>query len=128
MTKITDLVDPSAIEQLKTLDRELRSALETYLEVARSMARGLNIDVRGIADLERLEALLAEKSREAAEAQRKLSEVMAQQQTVIANTTNTISRQLMEQERVNKTQREAYTEYDRVKKLVHPTFRVIRQS
>lgn len=118
MTKITDLVDPSAIEQLKTLDRELRSALETYLEVARSMARGLNIDVRGIADLERLEALLAEKSREAAEAQRKLSEVMAQQQTVIANTTNTISRQLMEQERVNKTQREAYTEYDRVKRLL----------
>lgn len=118
MTKITELVDPSAIEQLKTLDRELRSALETYLEVARSMARGLNIDVRGIADLERLEALLAEKSREAAEAQRKLSEVMAQQQTVIANTTNTISRQLMEQERVNKTQREAYTEYDRVKRLL----------
>lgn len=118
MTKITDLVDPSAIEQLKTLDRELRSALETYLEVARSMARGLNIDVRGIADLERLEALLAEKSREAAEAQRKLSEVMAQQQAVIANTTNTISRQLMEQERVNKTQREAYTEYDRVKRLL----------
>lgn len=118
MTKITDLVDPSAIEQLKTLDRELRSALETYLEVARSMARGLNIDVRGIADLERLEALLAEKSREAAEAQRKLSEVMAQQQTVVANTTNTIARELAARENVNRATREEYTGYDKVKQIL----------
>lgn len=118
MTKITDLVDPSAIEQLKTLDRELRNALETYLEVARSMARGLNIDVRGIADLERLEALLAEKSREAAEAQRKLSEVMAQQQTVIANTTNTIARELAARENVNRATREEYTGYDKVRQIL----------
>lgn len=118
MTKITDLVDPSAIEQLKALDRELRSALETYLEVARSMARGLNIDVRGIADLERLEALLAEKSREAAEAQRKLSEVMAQQQTVVANTTNTIARELAARENVNRATREEYTGYDKVKQIL----------
>lgn len=118
MTKITDLVDPSAIEQLKTLDRELRNALETYLEVARSMARGLNIDVCGIADLERLEALLAEKSREAAEAQRKLSEVMAQQQTVIANTTNTIARELAARENVNRATREEYTGYDKVRQIL----------
>ena len=57
--------------------------------------------------------------------QQQLTRVVTEQSQAVANTTNTISRQLMEQERVNKTQREAYTEHERVKKLLdqyHDTY------
>ena len=116
--KITDLVDQSAIDQLKELDDKLAKVLQTYTNVAQELAKGLNIKVNGVNDLDRLEQLLATKGKEATQVQQQLTTVISQQQQVIANTTNTISRQLMEQERVNKTQREAYTETEKVKNLL----------
>lgn len=116
--KITDLVDQEALDKLRELDGELAKVLETYKKVAQDIAKGLNINVSCIGDIDKLEQILAVKGREAAQVQQQLTNVVSQQQQVIANTTNTISRQLMEQERVNKTQRDAYAEYDRVKKLL----------
>lgn len=123
--KITDLVDPEAIKSIKDLDTELRAVLDTYTRVARDMAHGLEIDIKVAGDIDRLEKYLTEKSKDAADAQQQLTDVMQRQQQVIANTTNTISRQLMEQERVNKTTRAAYTEHERVKRLIeqyHDTY------
>lgn len=123
--RITDLVDPEAIKNLKELDAELRAVLDTYTKVAKDLAQGLEVDIKVAGDIDKMEKLLVDKGKEAAEAQKKLTDVMQQQSQVVANTTNTISRQLMEQERVNKTQREAYTEHDRVKKLLdrfHDTY------
>lgn len=116
--KITDLVDQSAIDKLKELDEQLDKVLKTYTSVAQELAKGLNIKVNGVNDLDKLEQLLATKGKEATQVQQQLTTVISQQQQVIANTTNTISRQLMEQERVNKTQREAYTETEKVKNLL----------
>lgn len=116
--KITDLVDQSAIDKLKELDEQLDKVLTTYTSVAQELAKGLNIKVNGVNDLDKLEQLLATKGKEATQVQQQLTTVISQQQQVIANTTNTISRQLMEQERVNKTQREAYTETEKVKNLL----------
>ena len=116
--KITDLVDQSAIDRLKELEGELAKVLQTYTNVAQELAKGLNIKVNGVNDLDKLEQLLASKGKEATQVQQQLTTVISQQQQVIANTTNTISRQLMEQERVNKTQREAYTETEKVKNLL----------
>ena len=123
--KITDLIEQGVIEHLKELDSELSKVLDTYTKVAKDLAKGLEISVRGIEDIDRLERLLVERGREAAQVQQQLTRVVSEQGQVVANTTNTISRQLMEQERVNKTQREAYTEHDRVKKLLeqyHDTY------
>lgn len=123
--KITDLIDPNEIEKLKQLDSELQKVLDTYTRVARDLAKGLEISVNVVGDIDRLEKVLVEKGREAANVQQQLTQVVQEQGKVIANTTNTISRQLMEQERVNKTQREAYTEHDKVKKLLeqfHDTY------
>ena len=123
--KITDLVDQSAIDQLAELDAKLKSVLSTYTDTAKDLAKGLEIKVTGAGDLDKLNQSLADKSREAAEANKKLNEVLEAQRDVVANTTNTISRQLMEQERVNKASRDAYTEQDRVKKLLdqfHDTY------
>ena len=123
--KITDLVDPAEIEKLKELDAELLKVLETYTKVAKDLANGIDFNVSGIDDIDRLEKLLVERGREAMQVQQQLTRVVTEQSQAVANTTNTISRQLMEQERVNKTQREAYTEHERVKKLLdqyHDTY------
>ncbi len=129
--KITDLIEQGVIEHLKELDSELSKVLDTYTKVAKDLAKGLEISVSGIEDIDRLERLLVERGREAAQVQQQLTRVVSEQGQVVANTTNTISRQLMEQERVNKTQREAYTEHDRVKKLLeqyHDTYEGQLQS
>lgn len=129
--KITDLVDPDEIRKLKELDAELMTVLDTYTKVAKDLAQGLEINIKVAGDIERLEKLLVDKGKEAAEAQQNLTNVMRQQGEAIANTTNTISRQLMEQERVNKTTRVAYTEQERVKKLLdqyHDTYEGQLQS
>lgn len=123
--RITDLVDPNEIEKLKQLDAELSKVLDTYTKVAKDLAKGLEISVSVVGDIDKLEKYLVDKGKEAANVQQQLTQVIEEQGKVIANTTNTISRQLMEQERVNKTQRDAYTEYDRVKKLLdqyHDTY------
>lgn len=123
--KITDLVDPEEIRKLKELDAELRAVLDTYTKVAKDLAQGLEVDIKVAGDIDKLEKLLTVKGKEAVEVQQKLTDVMQEQSQVVANTTNTISRQLMEQERVNKTNRAAYTEQERVKKLLdqyHDTY------
>lgn len=123
--KITDLVDPNEIEKLKQLDAELKSVLDTYTKVAKDLAKGIDVNVSVTGDIDRLEKILVDKGKEAAAVQRQLTQVLDERSKAVANTTNTISRQLMEQERVNKSQREAYTEYDRVKKLLeqyHDTY------
>lgn len=129
--RITDLVDPEEIKKLKELDAELRAVLDTYTKVAKDLAQGLEVDIKVAGDIDKLEKLLTVKGKEAAEAQQRLTDVIQEQSQVIANTTNTISRQLMEQERVNKTTRAAYTEQERVKKLLdqyHDTYEGQLQS
>lgn len=124
-TKITDLVEQEAIDKIKELNVEIKSLLDTYTATAKELAKGLDVNIKVIGDIDRLEKLLSEKSKEAAETTGRLNAAIAEQGKVIANTTNTISRQLMEQERVNKTQRQAYTEHERVKRLLdqyHDTY------
>lgn len=116
--KITDLIDPNEIEKIKQLDTELTKVYENYTKIAKDLAKGLEINVSCVGDIDRLEKLLVEKGKEAASTQQKLTQIMGEQSKVLANTTNTASRYLMEQERVNKTQREAYTEHDKVKRLL----------
>lgn len=116
--KITDLIDPGEIEKLKQLDTELMKVLDTYTNVAKELAKGLEINVKIVGDLDKLQELVAAKSKEAAEAQKQLTQVVSEQRQVMANTTNTLSRNLMQQERINSAQREAYTGYGKVKTLL----------
>ena len=123
--KITDLVDQEAINKIKELDSELKTVLNTYTQAAKDLAHGLNVEVKVVGDIDKIEKWLTDKGKEAAEAQQRLTNVMQEQSRVIANTTNTISRQLMERERVNKATRDSYTEQERVKKLLdqyHDTY------
>ena len=116
--KITDLIDPGEIEKLKQLDTELMKVLDTYTNVAKELAKGIEINVNSVGDIDKLEKLLVEKGKEAATVQKQLTQVVSEQGQGMANTTNTISRYLMQQERVNSTQRDAYNEHGKVKTLL----------
>ena len=123
--KITDLVEQQVIDRLKELDGELRQVLDTFKDVAKELVKGLDINVTCTGDIDKLEKFFIDKTKEAAAANDKLNKIVEEQRQIIGNTSNTISRHLMEQERVNKAQREVYTEYDRVKKLLeqfHDTY------
>lgn len=123
--KITDFVDQSAIDGLRRLKDELLTAKDTYIQTATELAKGLKVSVDGLDQLEKLTTQVSNLQRQAAEATQKHSTALEEQGKIVANTTNTISRQLMEQERVNKTSREAYTEQEKVKQLLdhfHDTY------
>lgn len=117
-TKISDLVDQQTIDKIKELNTEMQTLLVTYTETAKDMAKGLNFEVKVVGDVDKIEKLFNEKSRDAAEQTSRLNNVIKEQAQVIANTTNTISRQLMERERLNKTVREEYKDGEKVKGMV----------
>lgn len=123
--KITDLVEKGVITRLRALDTELKTLLDGYTNTAKELAKGLQINVKLVGDIDKLDKLYVEKTKEATTATDKLNAVVAERAQVIAQTTPVVARQLMEQERVNKSQREAYTEYDRVNKMLehfHDTY------
>lgn len=109
-TLITDLVAQQALDQLDELDRKMEGTLAQFQDCARELARGIKIPVEVTGDLERLRELTNTTMQRAGQAAQQYTQQLQQQQQVIANTTNTISRQLMEQERLNKAQREAFTQ------------------
>lgn len=116
--KITDLVPQETIDKIKELDGEMKTLFDDYTNTAKELAKGLQINVKLVGDIDKLDKLYVEKTKEAATAAERLNAVVRERGAVIANTTNTISRQLMEQERVNKTQREAYTDTEKFKALL----------
>ena len=111
-TLITDLVAQEAMQQLEQLDRAMEGTLQQFQNCARELAQGLKVPVEVTGDVDALRTLTNTVMRDAQQATQQLTQQLQQQQQVVANTTNTISRQLMEQERLNKVNREAY-EQDR---------------
>lgn len=109
-TLITDLVAQEALDQLNELDRAMEGTLEQFKQVAQELAKGVKIPVEVSGDLEKLNKVYETQVKRAGEATQQLNQQIQQQQQIVANTTNTISRQLMEQEKLNKAQREAYTQ------------------
>lgn len=112
-TLITDLVAQEALDQLDALDRAMEETLSHYTDIAREMAQGLKVKVEVQGDIDKLKNVYEQQMQRATQATQQLTNIQQQQQQVIANTTNTISRQLAEQEKLNKTQREAFTQEQR---------------
>lgn len=116
--KITDLVPQETIDKIKELDKELLTLLNDYTKTATELAKGVNITVKGLEDLDRLEKIMTQGMKDAAGTTEKLNNVMSQQNQIIGNTTNTIARSLMEQERRNKLVREEYKDGEKVRQMV----------
>lgn len=116
--KITDLVDQETIDKIAELNGRIQEALNTYTIAAKDMAKGLEIDVKVVGDLDKLEQLLITKTKEAVAAQNQLASAMEQQREVIGQTTPVIQRHLMEKERLNKLMREEYADGTKVKEML----------
>lgn len=112
-TLITDLVAQEALDQLAALDQAMSETLDNYRGIATELAKGLKIPVEVQGDLDKVTNVYQTQMRNAAQTTQQLTQLQQQQQQVIANTTNTISRQLAEQEKLNKAQRESYNEQSR---------------
>ena len=110
---ITDLVSQQALDQLDALDRKMEGTLGQFKDCAMELAKGLKIPVEVTGDLDKLKDLANATMQRAGQAAQQYTQALQQQQQVIANTTNTISRQLAEQEKLNKAQREAFTQDQR---------------
>jgi hypothetical protein len=106
--KITDLVDQSAFDQLDKLDKKINDSLETYKTCAMELAKGIKMPIEVSGDLDKLQQVYGSTMREAKGATEQLTGAMEKQRSIVADTTNTISRQLAEQEKLNATQREAF--------------------
>lgn len=109
-TLITDLVAQQALDQLEQLDRKMEGTMAQFKDCAMELAKGLKIPVEVQGDLSALRQLSNDVMQRATQATQQYTQQLQQQQQVIANTTNTISRQLAEQEKVNKAQRAAFTQ------------------
>lgn len=116
-TLITDLVAQQAMQQLEDLDRAMEGTLQQFQNCARELAQGLKIPVEVTGDVDALRTLTNSVMREAQQATQQLTQQLQQQQQVVANTTNTISRQLQAQENLNKANREAFEQDEQAQQL-----------
>lgn len=108
--RITDLVDPQAIEDLRTVKAEVDNVRTTYLEVIRATAEAIKIKVETVGDIEKINNVVAGGMKKAEEATVQLNTAVDQQRQIIGQTTNAISRELAEIEKENKVKRAAFTQ------------------
>ena len=118
-TLITDLVAQEAMQQLEQLDRAMEGTLQQFQNCARELAQGLKVPVEVTGDVDALRTLTNTVMRDAQQATQQLTQQLQQQQQVVANTTNTISRQLQAQENLNKAQREAFQQDQQAQQLAN---------
>ena len=97
--KITDLVDERQFTLLQQLSEEINSVKTVYVDVARELAKGLQINVSVVGDVENLNNILVVNSQRAAEATERLTNVTQQRNAVLARTTAAIARELTEIEK-----------------------------
>lgn len=117
-TKITDLVPKETLEELETLNKKMQEVVDKYTAVAKELANGLTIPVKTLGDADKINDELIKKTKEAAELQKQLTSLMERKAQVIANTTPVLSRNLMEQERINKANRDEYKDGSKVTQMV----------
>ena len=108
--RITDLVDPQAIEDLRTVKTEVDNVRTAYLEVIRATAEAIKIKVETVGDIEKINNVVAGGMKKAEEASVQLNNAVDQQRQIVGQTTNVISRELAEIEKENKVKRAAFNQ------------------
>ena len=105
--KIDDLVAPEAKQALNDFLATLESVNAKYVQICQQMIHGINIKVTVIGDLDKLDAIVRNGAREYVAAGNQMQAASAKLNAALGNTTNTISRALAEQEKINRQYREA---------------------
>ena len=108
--RITDLVDPQVIEDLRTVKNEVDNVRTAYIEVIRATAEAIKIKIETVGDIDKINNLVAGGLKKAEEATAQLNSAVDQQRQIIGQTTNVISRELAEIEKENKAKRAAFNQ------------------
>lgn len=108
--RIADLVDPKAIEDLRTVKTEVDNVRTAYMEVIRATAEAIKIKVETVGDIEKINNVVAGGMKKAEEATVQLNNAVDQQRQIVGQTTNVISRELAEIEKENKVKRAAFNQ------------------
>ena len=106
--RIDDLVAPEARQQQLEFLATMEEIRTKYVAICKEMVNGINLKVSVVGDVEKLDQIVKVQSREMIQAANQMQQATTSMNAALGNTTNTISRQLAEQEKLNKAQREAY--------------------
>ncbi len=105
--RIDDLVAPEAKQQLTEFMDTMEAVKVKYVRICNELIAGINIKVTVIGDLDKLDQLVRSTARETIAAGNQMQAATNKLNTALGNTTNTISRALAEQEKINRQYREA---------------------
>lgn len=109
--RITDLVDPKAIEDLREVQSEVRNVMTVFNEAVRTLSvKAIQVKVETIGDVDNINKVVVSTMQKAQEATSRLNVAMDEQKKIVEQTTNTISRELSEIEKENRMKREAFNQ------------------
>ncbi len=96
--KLKDFVDESDLQKLVELDNTIERVRADYVNAAKELAKGLKLNVEGVADLEKLSNLYNTQAKTAGSASVELTEALRRQSEI----TQTVSKKIEEKLNVEK--------------------------
>jgi TP901 family phage tail tape measure protein len=96
--KLKDFVDESDLQKLVELDNTIERVRADYANTAKELAKGLKLNVEGVADLEKLSNLYNTQAKTAGSASAELTEALRKQSEI----TQTVSKKIEEKLNVEK--------------------------
>ncbi|WP_195407120.1 phage tail tape measure protein [Bacteroides congonensis] len=96
--KLKDFVDESDLQKLVELDNTIERVRADYVNAAKELAKGLKLNVEGVADLEKLGNLYNTQAKTAGSASAELTEALRKQSEI----TQTVSKKIEEKLNVEK--------------------------
>lgn len=96
--KLKDFVDESDLQKLVELDNTIERVRADYVNAAKELAKGLKLNVEGVADLEKLSNLYNTQAKTAGSASAELTEALRKQSEI----TQTVSKKIEEKLNVEK--------------------------
>ena len=96
--KLKDFVDESDLQKLVELDNTIERVRADYVNAAKELAKGLKLNVEGVADLEKLSNLYNTQAKTAGSASAELTEALRRQSEI----TQTVSKKIEEKLNIEK--------------------------
>jgi hypothetical protein len=105
---ISGLIKEGELEKLEQCDVKLIKIKNTYVDVAKELAKGLKMEIETPKELDKLFALYAAQTKKAQEANDQLNETVKKQEEIISRVNESISEHIVELGKENAKKREVY--------------------
>lgn len=105
---ISGLIKDGELEKLEQCDAKLLKIKNTYVDVAKELAKGIKMEIETPKELDKLFALYAAQTKKAQEANEQLNETVKKQEEIISRVNESISEHIVELGKENAKKREVY--------------------